>query len=555
MVAKDIQGFSYASLDIETRVIVQQRTTEIHESLEGIKRNFLSIGRKLIEVKARLNHGEFGEWLNMEFKWSHDTAGNLMNAARLAEQNPKFSEFAPQFAPSAFYLLAKPSTPTDIREGALGLAAEGQTITHGEIKAAIQAHKVTSSPVAPMPDDEWDKLADTGENEGTRSRKSTPVDEPAPLDTAPIHVGDEVVYDNGFYTVSGESLSHLTLNKNGVLRVVERTAVFAVIKRGSAAPPQAHELPKNVGTCPLCLATHEDWRKVDGTISMYQCGKCRVASLLKDIEPLSLSHPASYEHFYGNGYAAATCPHCGEIHVAWTPSTGGVWRCERCEKEILDGEMQLYTKADADTAARVKQAQGDARKGAEALINGKPASKTDPLMTSESNEWYTPENIIHRARNVFGGEIDLDPASCALANETVKARRYFDKETNGLEQSWESTALWLNPPYGADVPEWVDTLIMEHKAGRVKRALLLVAARTDTKWFKSLREFPRVMFSGRLKFDAPDGQSNENGATFPSMLVGVGVSPASLQLHFGDLGDVYVLWRLEDQPDDMGDGQ
>ena len=39
---------------------------------------------------------------------------------------------------------------------------------------------------------------------------------------------------------------------------------------------------------------------------------------------------------------------------------------------------------------------------------------------SGNNEYYTPGQFIEAAREVMG-EIDLDPASCALAQETVRA--------------------------------------------------------------------------------------------------------------------------------------
>ena len=45
-------------------------------------------------------------------------------------------------------------------------------------------------------------------------------------------------------------------------------------------------------------------------------------------------------------------------------------------------------------------------------------------------EWYTPAELIDAARDVLGG-IDLDPASSAIANETVKAERYFTVDVMG----------------------------------------------------------------------------------------------------------------------------
>ena len=64
-------------------------------------------------------------------------------------------------------------------------------------------------------------------------------------------------------------------------------------------------------------------------------------------------------------------------------------------------------------------------------------------------ENYTPAVYIEAARRVLG-EIDLDPASCFLAQETVKANRFFTKEENGLQQKWNGR-VFLNPPYARRV--------------------------------------------------------------------------------------------------------
>ncbi len=66
-------------------------------------------------------------------------------------------------------------------------------------------------------------------------------------------------------------------------------------------------------------------------------------------------------------------------------------------------------------------------------------SLIDPTSKKQrSNEWYTPSYIIEAARQVLGS-IDLDPASCALANQTVKAAKYFTVDDDGLAQSWNVT--------------------------------------------------------------------------------------------------------------------
>ena len=61
------------------------------------------------------------------------------------------------------------------------------------------------------------------------------------------------------------------------------------------------------------------------------------------------------------------------------------------------------------------------------------ATELGGLKSSTSNEWYTPAQYIEAARLVMGS-IDLDPASSALANETVKATEWWgvdDRDENG----------------------------------------------------------------------------------------------------------------------------
>jgi ParB family chromosome partitioning protein len=126
----------------------------------------------------------------------------------------------------------------------------------------------------------------------------------------------------------------------------------------------------------------------------------------------------------------------------------------------------------------------------------------------KSNEWFTPSRYINAARAVMGG-IDLDPASCAAANQIVKAERYFTKEQNGLLQEWKAKSIWLNPPYArtehyqSGIKLFVDKCLDAYQRGDVLQAIILVTAEINAKWFQPLWPFFICVPDHRVKFIAP----------------------------------------------------
>ena len=123
------------------------------------------------------------------------------------------------------------------------------------------------------------------------------------------------------------------------------------------------------------------------------------------------------------------------------------------------------------------------------------------------NEWYTPTEHVELARQVLGN-IDLDPASSAIANRTVAAEDYFTIEDNGLAQEWHGR-VWLNPPYAQPhIADFADKVVAEFEAGRVTDAIVLTHNYTDTAWFQKLaRACNAICFTrGRVKFVSPEGE-------------------------------------------------
>ncbi|KKK51700.1 hypothetical protein LCGC14_3112340, partial [marine sediment metagenome] len=121
-------------------------------------------------------------------------------------------------------------------------------------------------------------------------------------------------------------------------------------------------------------------------------------------------------------------------------------------------------------------------------------------------EWYTPEAILDAAREVMGG-IDLDPASCELANRVVNATTYFTEENNGLEQDWQGR-VFLNPPFAHPiVRHFAEKLLDSFGDGSVTEAVWLSNACVDVGWWQQLASNGIVCFHrGRIKFYGADGQ-------------------------------------------------
>jgi ParB family chromosome partitioning protein len=120
------------------------------------------------------------------------------------------------------------------------------------------------------------------------------------------------------------------------------------------------------------------------------------------------------------------------------------------------------------------------------------------------DEWYTPPPWIERAR-IAMGTIDLDPASCAFAQECVRASMWFDKVADGLRQPWAGN-LWINPPYSrGTIGRFVEKLIIE--LDDIEQAIVLTDNRLDTEWAHDLLYASDVVAftKGRIRFYNADG--------------------------------------------------
>lgn len=132
-----------------------------------------------------------------------------------------------------------------------------------------------------------------------------------------------------------------------------------------------------------------------------------------------------------------------------------------------------------------------------------------PFVANNSGkvEWYTPDFILDAAREVLGG-IDFDPASCAIANERVRATKFFTAQDDALSQEWPVGKIWMNPPYARDLVEpFCTRFLSEIERGSV--GMVLVNNATETGWFQAMAAVAAAICfpSGRVRFVSPDGEA------------------------------------------------
>tara|TARA_Y100000034_G_C6869777_1_gene396893 strand:+ start:1057 stop:1557 length:501 start_codon:yes stop_codon:yes gene_type:complete len=141
----------------------------------------------------------------------------------------------------------------------------------------------------------------------------------------------------------------------------------------------------------------------------------------------------------------------------------------------------------------------------------KEQNKMGVHFSSGSDEWETPQDFFDMLERRFG-KFELDPC---CTKENAKCGLFFTKEDDGLTSHWEDyERIFVNPPY-SKVSDWVKKCVEEATDERL--VVMLVPARTDTKWFHEhvMPNATEVLFvKGRLKFSG-----SKNSAPFPSMVV------------------------------------
>lgn len=150
----------------------------------------------------------------------------------------------------------------------------------------------------------------------------------------------------------------------------------------------------------------------------------------------------------------------------------------------------------------------------------------------DTTSWLTPPEILQAL-----GAFDLDPCAAPSPRPWPTAHHHIELPADGLAEPWFGR-VWLNPPYGRDVGDWLARLAVHG------RGTALVFARTETEWFR-----PRVweaaaailFIEGRLFFHRPDGTRAKSNSGAPSVLIAYGSADVDLLRRSGIRGKFFML--------------
>jgi len=152
------------------------------------------------------------------------------------------------------------------------------------------------------------------------------------------------------------------------------------------------------------------------------------------------------------------------------------------------------------------------------LCVGEGMSDQKVHFMSENQAWGTPRSFMAFLEERFNFSPTLDAAATV---RNTKAPRFYNPTQDGLKHPWNGK-VWLNPPFGRELPRWLEKCAEEIKTNdRCEVIYCLIPARTDTRWFHDIvmpNAYLAYLIKGRFNFVAP-GTAEGANAPFPSMLV------------------------------------
>jgi hypothetical protein len=131
-------GFDYAALPPADAEDLHDRAGRLQGLFKKLSANIIVIGRDLIEVKDRLAHGQFENWIERELGVGIRAAQYYMGVAKFTEGK---SETVALLPPSTLRILAAKSAPPEIVEQVIARAGSGDVVPDDAVREMIRTDR------------------------------------------------------------------------------------------------------------------------------------------------------------------------------------------------------------------------------------------------------------------------------------------------------------------------------------------------------------------------------------------------------------------------------
>lgn len=134
--------------------------------------------------------------------------------------------------------------------------------------------------------------------------------------------------------------------------------------------------------------------------------------------------------------------------------------------------------------------------------------RNDGRWHSRGSDWGTPKELFDELDAEF--HFTLDP--CA-SDWNAKCKKYYTEKDDGLAQDWSDETVFLNPPYGKVLNDWMKKAYESNTT-----VVCLVPAATDTAWWHDYALKGEIRYlRGRPRFVTPEGAWQQTFS--PSVIV------------------------------------
>lgn len=144
---------------------------------------------------------------------------------------------------------------------------------------------------------------------------------------------------------------------------------------------------------------------------------------------------------------------------------------------------------------------------------------------SRRDEWRVPDALFELLDEEFDFMIDV----CATA-DTTRCARYYDKQNDGLNQTWAGTC-WLHPPV-SQLSRWMGMAVSAAYSCRAT-VVCLVPARTEAMWWQQYAMCGEMRFlPGTLHFGIGSGHQERAKEGYAVVVLRYGLPVSSISVRW-----------------------